>query len=324
MLERGEPSETLRETVAVLNDGGSSAGGDLRSGANLASIALRMKRTIWISAVTLIAAGIVIAQGPAGQAERQPPAPGQSPASRPPPQTVTPQTYPAEQIQAGEGRFASQCGFCHGRDAAGGETGPDLTRSALVAQDTRGDKIGPLLKAGRPERGMPSFDLTAADLGDLVAFIHAQKAKFETLGGGRRSVDAADLATGKADAGRRYFNRKGGCAGCHSASGDLAGIASRYQGLQLLQRMLYPSGQPAPAAPKVSFTLPEGQTVVAPLAGQDEFTITVLDPTGARQTYARSAVKFKIDDPMSAHFDQLGKYTDKDMHDVFAYLETLK
>jgi cytochrome c oxidase cbb3-type subunit 3 len=171
---------------------------------------------------------------------------------------------------------------------------------------------------------MPSFDLPADELGDLVAFIHAQKTKFETLGGGRRTVDAADLATGKADAGRRYFNRKGGCSGCHSATGDLAGIASRYQGLQLLQRMLYPSGHPAPAPPKVTFTLPEGQTVIAPLAGQDEFTITVLDPTGARQTYARSAVKFKIDDPMSAHFDQLGKYTDKDMHDVFAYLETLK
>jgi len=171
---------------------------------------------------------------------------------------------------------------------------------------------------------MPSFDLTAADLGDLVAFIHAQKTKFETLGGGRRSVDAADLATGKADAGRRYFNRKGGCSNCHSASGDLAGIATRYQGLQLLQRMLYPSGRPAPALPRVTFTLPEGRTVIAPLAGQDEFTITVLDPAGARQTYARSAVKFNIDDPMSAHFDQLGKYTDKDMHDVFAYLETLK
>jgi cytochrome c oxidase cbb3-type subunit 3 len=237
---------------------------------------------------------------------------------------VTPQTYPAEQIQAGEGRFTSECGFCHGRDAAGGETGPDLTRSALVAQDTRGDKIGPLLKTGRPDRGMPSFDLNAADLGALVAFIHAQKTKFETLGGGRRSVDAADLATGKADVGRRYFNRKGGCSGCHSATGDLAGIASRYHGLQLLQLMLYPSGPPAPAPPKVSFTLPEGQTVIAPLAGQDEFTITVLDPAGARQTYPRSAVKFKIDDPMSAHFDQLGKYTDKDMHDVFAYLETLK
>jgi cytochrome c oxidase cbb3-type subunit 3 len=283
-----------------------------------------MKQTIWVFVVISIAAGISLAQAPAAQAERQPRAPGQSPASLPSPQTVTRQTYPAEQIQAGEGRFTSQCGFCHGRDAAGGETGPDLTRSALVAQDTRGDKIGPLLKAGRPDRGMPSFDLPATDLDALVAFIHAQKTKFETLGGGRRSVDAADLATGKSDAGRRYFNRKGGCASCHSATGDLAGIASRYQGLQLLQRMLYPSGPPIPAPPKVTFTLPEGQTVVAPLVIQDEFTVTVLDPAGARQTYPRSAVKFKIDDPISAHFDQLGKYTDKDMHDVFAYLETLK
>jgi cytochrome c oxidase cbb3-type subunit 3 len=296
----------------------------LHSAADFASIAVRMKQTIWISVVALIAAGIVVAQEPAGQAKRPAPAPGQSPASLPLPQTVTQQTYAVEQIQAGEGRFTSQCGFCHGRDAAGGETGPDLTRSALVAQDTRGDKIGPLLRTGRPDRGMPSFDLTAADLGTVVAFIHAQKAKFETLGGGRRAVDAADLATGKADAGRRYFNRKGSCSGCHSATGDLAGIGSRSQGLQLLQRMLYPSGQPAPVPPKVTFTLPEGQTVVAPLAVQDEFTITVLDPAGGRQTYARSAVKYKIDDPMSAHFDQLGKYTDKDMHDVFAYLETLK
>jgi cytochrome c oxidase cbb3-type subunit 3 len=283
-----------------------------------------MRLAIKVSVVTLLAAGSLLAQAPAGPVQGQSRAPGKSPASLPPPQTVTPQTYPVEQIQAGEGRFTSQCGFCHGRDAAGGETGPDLTRSALVAQDTRGDKIGPLLRAGRPERGMPSFDLTEADLGALVAFIHAQKTKFETLGGGRRAVDAADLATGKADAGRRYFNRKGGCSGCHSAADDLAGIATRYQGLQLLQRMLYPSGQPAPALPKVSFTLPEGQTGIAPLAGQDEFSITVLDPAGVKQTYPRSAVKFKIDDPMSAHFDQLGKYTDKDMHDVYAYLETLK
>jgi cytochrome c oxidase cbb3-type subunit 3 len=283
-----------------------------------------MKLTTKKSAVALLAAGIAFAQTPPPATQVKPPAPGQSPASLPPPQTVTPQTYPMEQIQAGEGRFTSQCGFCHGRDAAGGETGPDLTRSALVAQDTHGDKIAPLLKVGRPDRGMPSFDLTAAEVGALVAFIHAQKTKFETLGGGRRAVDAADLATGKADLGRRYFNRKGSCSSCHSPSGDLAGIATRYQGLQLLQRMLYPSGSPAPAAPKVTFSLPEGQTAIAPLAGQDEFTITVLDPAGARQTYQRSVVKFKIDDPMSAHFDQLAKYTDKDMHDVFAYLETLK
>jgi mono/diheme cytochrome c family protein len=174
---------------------------DLRSAVDFASIAVRMRLIIKISVVALIAVGSVLAQEPAGQAKAPSPAPGRSPASLPPPQTVTPQTYPIEQIQAGEGRFTSECGFCHGRDAAGGETGPDLTRSSLVAQDTRGDKIGPLLKTGRPDRGMPSFDLTASDLSALVAFIHAQKTKFETLGGGRLAAAistarvAAPLAT---------------------------------------------------------------------------------------------------------------------------------
>jgi cytochrome c oxidase cbb3-type subunit III len=299
-----------------------------------------MRQAISIWSTVLIAGGIVIAQGPAGQSAGQANGAGkgqnksqtkgaprnssQSPASQPGPRTVTPQGYPIEQARAGELRFTSQCGFCHGRDAAGGETGPDLTRSDLVAEDMRGDKIGPLVRKGRPEQGMPSFDLNDADLGAIVAFIHDQKTKFEALGGGRRSVDPADLATGDAEAGRRYFNGAGGCSGCHSGTGDLAGIASRYQGLALLQRMLYPSGRPAPTRPRVTLTLASGQTAVAQLASEDEFTITVLDPAGARQTYEKGTVKFKVDDPMSAHFDQLGKYTDRDMHNVFAYLDTLK
>ena len=293
-----------------------------------------MKQTVWTLPVALMVAGIVIAQGPAGQPagqakgrakEQVTKGPAQSPASQPGPQTVTPQAYPMEQIQAGELRFTSQCGFCHGRDATGGETGPDLTRSKLVAEDVRGDKIGPVLRQGRPDQGMPSFNLSNIDLGAIVAFIHDQKTKFEALGGGRRAVDPTDLATGNATAGQRYFNGAGGCSRCHSATGDLAGIATRYQGLALLQRMLYPSGgQRAPVRPKVTLSLASGQTVVAPLAIEDEFTIAVLDSTGARQTYDKNKVKFQIDDPMSAHFDQLGKYTDADMHNVFAYLDTLK
>ena len=194
-----------------------------------------------IAVITTCAA---IAQPAGGQADRQTKAPSrdptQSPASQRPPQTVTRQTYPIEQIQAGELRFVSQCGFCHGRDAAGGETGPDLTRSMLVAEDNHGDKIGPLVRAGRPDLGMPAFSLSGADVTAIVAFIHDQKTKAEAEGGGRRSVDAADLATGDAAAGRLYFNGAGGCSVCHSATGDLAGVASRYQGLALLMRMFYP------------------------------------------------------------------------------------
>src|SRR5262249_28593907 len=86
-------------------------------------------------------------------------------------------------------------------------------------------------------------------------------------------------------------------------------------------RTLFP--QPA-RRPKITFNLASGETITAPLAGQDEFTVTILDPLGKRQTYAKSEGTFKIDDPMAAHFDQLGKYTDEAMHNVFAYLNTLK
>lgn len=312
---------------------------DLHSALVFASITERMKQALSIAMAALVAAGIIIAQGPAVQAQgnakgkdkgKTTPqvqgkrAPGQSPASVPPPPTLTPQSYPADQIAAGALQFGAQCGFCHGRDAAGGESGPDLTRSELVAGDNRGNRIGPLLRRGRPDFGMPAFNLSNEDVGAIVAYIHDQKTRFEALGGGRRSVDPEDLATGDAEAGRRYFNGAGGCSGCHSPTGDLAGVASRYEGLALLQRMLYPSGRPAPSRPTVTFTLESGEKVIAPLAIQDEFTVTVFDPLGERQTYERSAVTFRVDDPMSAHFDQLGKYTDDDMHDVFAYLDTLK
>ena len=272
-----------------------------------------MRQTIRTASIAVVASGMMMAQAPA-----------RSPASVPPPKTVTPQVYTAAQIRAGEPKYISQCGFCHGRDASGGEGGSDLTRSKLVAEDNRGDKIGAVVRAGRPDEGMPAFTVSDADLIAMVAFIHDQKTKAEALGGGRRSVEEMDLTAGNAEAGRAYFHGAGGCAGCHSATGDLAHVAMKYHGLVLLQRMLYPSGRPAPKRPQATLTLASGQVVAGPLASEDEFTIVVLDAAGGRQTYQKTDVKFKIDDPMSAHFDLLGKYSDADMHNVFAYVDTMK
>jgi cytochrome c oxidase cbb3-type subunit III len=278
------------------------------------------------SFVTVWIAGMLTAQAPMALGQQN--LPGQSPASLPRPKPAAPQTYSADQIREGEVQFGAQCGFCHGKDAAGGESGPDLTRSELVAQDPHGDKVGSMIRAGRPNAGMPAFNnLSEGELNSIVAFLHGQMERFAKLGGGRRSVDSADLATGNADAGRRYFT--GNCSSCHSATGDLAGIGKRFQGLNLLRRMLYPAGGPgsatsASASPRATFVLPSGQTVVGEGVAEDEFAVTVLDPMGARQTYQRNSVKVKVDDPLSAHFDQLGKYTDMDMHNVYAYLETLK
>jgi cytochrome c oxidase cbb3-type subunit 3 len=265
------------------------------------------------------------AQAPQTRPPARPPS-TQSPASQARPKSLTPQNYSADQVREGEVRFGSQCGFCHGKDAAGGETGPDLTRAELVAQDSHGDKLIPVIRAGRPNAGMPAFpNLTDGELNAVVAFLHTQMDKFAELGGGRRSVEPSDLATGNAAAGRDYFQGAGKCSSCHSATGDLAGIAKKYQGLTLLRRMLYPTGMgPAATTGTATFTLRSGQTVVAPLVSFDDFSVTVLDPLGARQTYQLSAVKVKADDPLDAHFVQLGKYTDADMHNVYAYLETLK
>ena len=252
-----------------------------------------------------------------------------SPASQRPPQTVTPQAYPAEQVKAGQPIFVAQCGFCHGRDANGGESGPDLTRSQLVAEDVRGDKIGPVVRSGRVDKGMPPFNLSDSDLAAVVAFIHDAKVKAESLVGDRRTVEVADLQTGNAEAGRQYFNGAGGCATCHSPTGDLAGLATRVQGLTLLQRMLYPSGRGGrsgapPSGPKVTVTLPSGQTVVGRLAYRDEFTVALTDSSGWHRSWPASQVTFTVDDPLQAHVAQLGKYTDQDMHDVLAYLQTLR
>lgn len=251
--------------------------------------------------------------------------PDQRTASQKPPQTVTPQTYPAEQIQAGVPLFASRCGFCHGRDAAGGETGPDLTRSVLVAEDNRGDKIIPVIREGRVDKGMPGFSLGATEMAALVAFIHDQKIKAETQVGARRSVDDEDLGTGSVEAGRQYFNGAGGCSRCHSPGGDLAGIATKHKGLTLLQRMLYPEGhRDGTGLATVNVKTKSGETVTGKLAYRDEFTIALTDASGWHRSWPTNQVTFTVDNPLDAHTGQLAKYTDADMHNVLAYLRTLK
>lgn len=230
------------------------------------------------------------------------------------------QAYPAAQVEAGTALFQRDCSFCHGRDAGGGESGPDLTRSKLVGDDSNGDKIGPVVRNGRAEKGMPRFNVSDTEMAALVAFIHTQKTKSETQAGGRRGVDAIDLQTGNAAEGKRYFETTGGCASCHSATGDLAGVANKYQGLQLEQRMLYPKN----AKSNVTVTLAAGQTMTGKLSYLDEFTVGLTDGSGWYHSWPVKKVQYKVDAPVEAHVDLLPKYSDDDIHNLMAYLQTLK
>ena len=244
-------------------------------------------------------------------------------------QSAPPPAQPAataDQVQKGQSLFATQCAFCHGRDAAGGETGPDLTSSELVEKDVHGNEIGPVVRSGRIDKGMPPFNLSDADLAAVVAFIHDQKTKMDSRAGRRRTVLAEDLQTGNAEEGKQYFNGAGGCAKCHSPSSDLAGVASRFRGLALLERLLYPWGHragPSSSPATVTVTLPSGETVSGKLAYRDEFVIGLVDSSGWYRSWFKSNVKIKVNNPLEAHGAQLGKYTDETLHNVLAYLQTL-
>lgn len=229
-------------------------------------------------------------------------------------------SYPAALFQGGQDLFQQKCAFCHGRDAGGGESGPDLTRSEIVTADVDGDKIGAVVRKGRLDKGMPMFELSDEQIAGLMAFIHTQQNHALAQKGGRKGVDVSDLQTGNVEAGQRYFNGAGGCASCHSPTGDLAGVASRYRGLKLEQRMLYPED----AKSRVSVALASGQTVAGVLEYLDEFTVGLTDATGRYRSWPTCTVKYKVDTPVNAHVELLGKYTDTDIHNLMAYLQTLR
>jgi len=229
-------------------------------------------------------------------------------------------TEASGQAAVGEALFHQNCAFCHGRDAMGGETGPDLTQSKLVLGDKTGERIAQIVHEGKVEPKMPSFNFSSEEIASLVAFIRWRVKMAAEHPGGRRGVSVADLQTGDAEKGKAYFNGAGGCAKCHSATGDLAGVASRFQGLQLEERMLYPRG----ARGRVTVTLPSGEKITGILAYQNEFTIGLRDAQGTYRSWRTDRVTFAVDAPAEAHVEQFPKYTDDDVHNLMAYLQTLK
>jgi cytochrome c oxidase cbb3-type subunit 3 len=271
-----------------------------------------LHRNVRFAAAVLASLAVSAAQTPTPGA----PAPGAVKQTAPTARKV----YPPTLIQSGRDLFRQDCSFCHGRDAGGGETGPDLTRSKLVAEDVDGDKIGLVVRNGRPDKGMPRFDRSDQQIASLMAFIHTQRMLSLTRTGGRKGVDVADLQTGNAEAGKQYFNGAGGCATCHSPTGDLAGITSRFRGLELEQQMLYPKH----AKSKVTVTLASGESITGTLAYLDEFTVALTDPAGSYRSWRTADVQYKVDAPVNAHVDLFSKYTDADIHNLMAYLQTLR
>jgi cytochrome c oxidase cbb3-type subunit III len=229
-------------------------------------------------------------------------------------------------VERGRALYGVNCNFCHGSDARGGEGGPNLLRSEIVLNDNHGELIAPIVQNGRGE--MPRLNLSGEQVSDIAAFIHSF-----TVGGYDASrMTPPSILAGDAKAGEAAFKAR--CASCHSASGDLKGIASKISDPKTLQNtFLMPSGgggrgpsQAESSRATVTVTLPSGQKVEGRLVRIDDFIVTLADSEGAQRTIRRDGDTplVEIHDPLKGHRDLLPVYTDKEIHDLTSFLVTLK
>jgi cytochrome c oxidase cbb3-type subunit 3 len=230
--------------------------------------------------------------------------------------------FTREALDRGHDQFRASCGFCHGPTAAGGNGGPNLIFSSVVRLDEKGADITRLIQTGRPEKGMPVVPLTPAQVADIVAYLKARIAEVDLTSGRRpsRDYDLKKLLTGDADRGKAYFNGAGQCSSCHSPTGDLKGVASRYPPIELQARFMYPSG----VARKATVTEAGGASFTGDLVRQDAFGVTIKPADGPPRTWPPDSVTVQVSDPLAKHFELLRTYTNATMHDMFAYLVTLK
>jgi cytochrome c oxidase cbb3-type subunit III len=238
-------------------------------------------------------------------------------------------------VERGRTAFGGKCGSCHRANARGGQgfSGPDLIRSVLVLQDINGRQIGAYLEAGHPDKSAPPIPLVAADVTDIATFLHREI----TYAAERTNYQLQYVMTGNARDGEAYFNGAAGCNSCHSPAGDLKGIGARYDGPTLQALLVFGTiagggrGQGgASASPRTArratISLPSGETFTGVLVRLTDFDVTIRDDAGKQRSWLRNGnvPRVQVTDPLQGHINLLPKYTDTDIHNLAAYLATLK
>lgn len=233
-------------------------------------------------------------------------------------------------VERGRSLFGQKCSSCHRENARGGEAfaGPDLIRSALVLQDVDGRQIAAHVQVAH----RPPIALSTEETSAIGTFLHREI----TYAAERTNYQLQYVMTGDAGAGEAYFKGAGGCAGCHSPTGDLKGIGLRHNGPELQVLIAFgtldtgrgraAAGGPPRTARRATVTLPSGETVSGVLLRLTDFDVTIAVDAGTPRSWLRSGgvPKVTVTDPLQGHIDLLPKYTDAAIHDLAAYLATLK
>jgi len=202
----------------------------------------------------------------------------------------------------------------------------------VVLRDQNGELITPIVQNGIPDQGMPKFALSAADITDIAAWLHSQPLS------DRGAPTTLDILVGNARDGEAYFNGAGHCTQCHSTTGDLARIGSRYEpktiqnlivsgGGMGVRRRSRGSAPPVKMPPiSVTVTFPSGQRVQGELDHVSAFIVALREPDGTYRSFARhdSIPKVVVTNPLQWHIDMLPQWRDADIHNLTAYLVTLK
>jgi cytochrome c oxidase cbb3-type subunit 3 len=249
-----------------------------------------------IAVLLLLSAGSLPALGQAGPYERQRPTP--------------------EEAREGALVYQQYCVGCHGNLAKGTEDAPDLIRSVAVLRDDRGSELGPALARLDGHKR----DLTTDELLKISNFL---KSQVEDTARNRNPATPPNVLTGDPQAGRAYFNGEAGCSGCHSLTGDLAGIGARYQDpVDLQQRFLFPRRN---SPIRVTVRPANAPAITGNLERIDDFNVSLTTDSGTYQSFRRSsALQVDLDDPLTAHQQLLDLYSDEDIHNVVTYLESVK
>ena len=295
----------------------------------------------WVVAALAVAFASIAAGGTVGAGSPQVPSP-QTGAQPVPPPRIPP--FPAQMrqpddpavVERGRVIYNISCRSCHGVDLRGGDMGgPNLLRSAVMLNDVNGELLAPILKGDRASRGMPPVDLASADEKAVAVYIHSVLARGAAQGAPPLADSKPlDIVVGDASAGDAYFKSK--CASCHSPSGDLQGIAARiadpvqlqnlWVGGGIAERRLDPDVPPRRSDVLVTVRQAPGPDVHGRLERIDDFSVTVLIADGSRRTFKRlgDVPRVDVQDPLAGHLSLLAVYTDRDIHNVTAYLVTLK